>query len=231
MKKYIFIDTWNGEGYTDSKAFVEELKTDVDATLRTIELVKEQINEDDYMQLLNTDYNADWCKSMGITKESAELVGYQYTYEDLSDEDSTFEDCEDSGSVICVEWKDDVVGVIVMPNVNDYEIVRTQERWDEVISLIKDMSEEYKDEGLIYGTCHSGMENDYDWILFEEKDLYEEVLLPHQKDTFSQEDLDNEYDCVGSNGIDFEEWEHKVTKEIIRIELVLVRSFNGKALN
>ena len=229
MKKYLFIDTWNGEGYSDSKAFTEELKDDLAANLKVIEVVKESMPDDGTMQLINIDYTTDWCKTMGFVKEAAELVGYQYTGEDLSDEDSTFDDCENSGSVTCVGWSDDIVGVIVSPNVNDYQIIRVQEEWDSVVETVKEMSEEYKDEQEIYGTCHHSMDNGNDWILFEKSDL-EISKLPHQEEDFSERELENEYEFFSGDGVEKEIWKHKSTEELIEINLDLVRYFQGKRL-
>ncbi len=223
MKKYLFIDTWNGEGYSESKAFVEELKNDTEANLRVLELVKENMPENGCMQILNVDYSTDWCKAMGFVKEPAELIGYQYTDEE------EFEECENSGSIICVDWAEDSVGVIVSPNVNDYQVIRTEDEWKQVIDTVKELSEEYKEEELIYGTCHHDMDNGNDWILFEKSDL-EEEKLPHQKSDFSEQDLEAEYEFLSGDGITNETWEHKETKKTILIQIDTIRYFEDKRL-
>jgi len=100
MKKYIIIETWNGEGYTDSDAKVMEFKDNVHAMM--------------YCNSKSKELN-------GVS----ELIDNAFFYED--------EKKENSGAYYFEPYTDDIIGVILNPCINDYEIIRSVKEWDKAI--------------------------------------------------------------------------------------------------
>lgn len=41
----------------------------------------------------------------------------------------------------------------------------------------------------------------------------------------------NDYKLCGGDGLEYEEWEHQETGEVISIDIIITRSFNGRIIN
>jgi len=104
MKKYIIIETWNGEGYSDSDAKIMEFENYNEVVLHCHKLAFEQ------SQSLNG--------RMG-------KVGDSFVYSD--------KDSENAGMYSFEPYTDDIIGVILNPCINDYEIIRSVKEWDKAI--------------------------------------------------------------------------------------------------
>jgi hypothetical protein len=135
--KYLIIDTFNGPGYSDSNASV--VLTD-DIHKLASDMAKECAGED-----------ADTVKFNDADGKLA------YVYD-------TFFDNEDNGAIHFIEYPENLLGVVIMPNVNDYEVLETKEELQDTIDWITEHSEDYdpdpEEEMGIYGTVHHGIGND-----------------------------------------------------------------------
>ena len=147
MKKYLFIDTWNGEGYSESTAFVRSFESH---TLAEI-----------YAKKLADDNSGD----LGIVQKVRKLkechsISYACDFEQ-----------EDSGGIAFLPLPKKMVGVIVIPNVNDFLVVETEGEWKEKIEYVWQNSDRVGEGEGVYNVCHECMEGGYDWIMFEKSDL------------------------------------------------------------
>jgi len=135
---YLFVDTWNGSGYSDSKAELIFIG-----------------NTDLYLKKAFDDMGG--FDNFKINEQGNPL---RISYSD--------EEEEDSGAVELISFDTDTVGVIVIPNYNEHIVVTSQVEWDNLIEHVKLVSEEVKEEGEdVLGTCHHGIGDDgVDWILF-----------------------------------------------------------------
>ena len=187
MTKYLLIDTFNGNGYSDSNAKI------VETSFPNI-----------YAKNL-----AERCMGgVEVFKVEAErgIHRWEYTIGD------------DSGAIVIMPVPKDWVGVKLMPNINDFEIVTDVKVWTKYINTVIENSEEFKEDGYITGTIHHAMPDDYDWILFNKGSLLINVGLKQEKD----------YDCTGDgDGVEYESWEHKITKELIRVPIEVVRDWDN----
>ena len=143
MKKYLIVDTWNGEGYSDSNAEVVEYGNIQDAM--------------DYAkgQAIN-------CSPNNIVELSiSPTVAFIYNYG------------EDDGAIHITEYDEETTGVIIMPCINHYEVITDYKRLKEVESKIILHEDFNANDKQIYGQCYDCMEDDNDWILISEEMLLE----------------------------------------------------------
>jgi hypothetical protein len=109
MKKYIIVDTWNGEGYTDSSAKVMEFKSDTAAEEYCLIKSKEQAD-------------AMGTKCYRIPDDNNNDLTIAYGYTDREE--------EDSGAYSFVPFTKDIIGVILNPCINDFEVVKDIDTWN-----------------------------------------------------------------------------------------------------
>lgn len=124
--KYLFIETWNGEGYSESKSEIIE-------TENPLQLAKSKANE------AKGDFGA-----LLIEKN---VVRY-------SDGDN-FEDSENYGAVHFMEYPENLLAVLIEPDFNGYQLLTNQEDLDSIIDYIKENSEEYEQEEEVFGFHHT----------------------------------------------------------------------------
>lgn len=135
MKKYLFIDTWNGEGYSESKAFVLEFPNKKAAVLKAHELANECASEGTPLEY----FMAEDFKE----KNDKTLFGYSYEMGD------------DAGAISVIDFDEKIVGVCLDPCVNDFFIFDDLEEWQTQINLIRNNSMDYiKEEDNVFGTLH-----------------------------------------------------------------------------
>lgn len=179
MKKYFVIDTWNGEGYSDSKVVIREID----------DVVK-------YMKGF-----ADGCIGSWDDEEENGVVR-RYPVENPLRYEYSIGD--DDGAVELIPFSEDVVGVIVIPNVNDNVIINSFQDMDNCIELVKG-SEDYEEDGDEFGVVHHCMDDGKDWILFEIQSK-EDALINGVKELLSavdnnltrlwHDDLNDKSDCI-----------------------------------
>lgn len=116
MKKYIIIDTWNGEGYSDSDAKIMEFENDEQALL----YCKIQAN----IQAETFETEEYEIQSDVIERG---IYGYGYCDEVDSGDESNY------GAYYFEPYTEDIIGVILNPCINDYEIIRSVKDWDKAI--------------------------------------------------------------------------------------------------
>jgi len=100
MKKYIIIETWNGEGYSDSNAQIMEFEDSNEARMHCIKEAKEQ------------------CSYFNVNGNYVEyFIG------------------EDSGAFSFVLLNEGVIGVVINPMINEFEVVVDEKIWDDRIEF------------------------------------------------------------------------------------------------
>jgi hypothetical protein len=128
MKKFLIIDTYNGEGYSDSGVEVREFESILDAKLYAFELAEE----------------------ISCLNGSIEFVGNAFTYGSNYDKDE--DEFEDQGAIHFVELQTDMYSITINPTVNEFMIHKEDEDV-EVRERLLD-SEESQDGEDLEGTCH-----------------------------------------------------------------------------
>lgn len=200
MKKYLFVETWNGEGYSNSEAFVLSFNSKEEADTKAL-------------------YKAQECAGDGVTEfgkikpeDYSEIVDptlFGYTY-NIG---------EDSGAISVVEFDDHMVGLSIDPCVNDFTVFNDRKEWDEYVQLIRDNSddiEDSQDDEQIFGTIHHvNDEVPVDSILFTK-----EMLLNGVK----EEDVNFD---DGGDGVEYEVWVNPKTNQLYRVPIEIVRNFDN----
>ena len=139
MKKYLFVDTWNGQGYSESKAFVLEFPSRELAILKAHELANDCANSTDDEKEPLTFFTAE------DFNEEADATLFGYSYE-LGD---------DAGAMSVIDFNEETVGVILNPCINDFYVFDDAEEWQSQIDLIKEHSIDYsKEEDNVFGWVH-----------------------------------------------------------------------------
>ncbi len=214
MKKYLFIDTWNGQGYSESNAFVEEHANDIDAMQRCIELAEENGSMGEHKGFFKP----------FVAEKNPSLMSISYTT--FCDEGANDgEDWDNAGMVSVEELKPNLVGVLLEPNINDYGLYYDKSEWkSEVLDDIINGSEELKEDQdtSITGQCHHT--DDRTMIALEVEDidgLKEESSIDKNPDNY-EFSVDYEGD-----GVTYEYWEHKVTKDVVRVPIDVVRDWDS----
>ena len=128
MKKYLIIDTYNGEGYSDSKVEVKEFSNRMDAQAYAFKLAQE------------------FCSKNGSVTALEDRIEYGLNY----DEDE--EQYEDQGTVHFRELEDWMYSITTNPTINDYAIHEQSDDAD--IRAWLHTSEESQDGEDLEGTCH-----------------------------------------------------------------------------
>jgi len=140
MKKFIIVDTFNGEGYSDSSAEIIEVSSKGEARDYAIRkaIGFSGIN-DDLVEVKDVEiFKADDRIQYGINRR-----------DDATDSDEFGDKYEDYGAVHFVELPVGIVSITIMPDVNEFEL-HNEESDVEVVEYI--MSESEEDD--LEGTCH-----------------------------------------------------------------------------
>jgi len=164
MKKYLFIDTWNGECYSDSKAFVEEHKNDIDAMHRCIGLAEEYGSCGDQEGFFKP-FVAD--KNPSILS-----INYATFLDDGANYGEGVDDWEYAGMVSVEELKPNLVGVLLEPNINNYALYYDRSDWKlEVLDEIDYGSWELREDEDMSLTVNCHHTDDRTMIALEINDL------------------------------------------------------------
>jgi hypothetical protein len=131
MKKYLIVDTFNGEGYSQSSAEIKEFKS--------IDEVK--------VYSFNKTINV-----LG----GAETIATAYSPYDLiinvSDDRITYSDLEDEGVIQFTELLEDTLAISIKPLINEFTQL-DEESELKLIELLLE-SDESKNGEELEGTCH-----------------------------------------------------------------------------
>lgn len=119
--KYLIVDTYNGDGYTDSKHQVKEFESIEKCREHCISLAKEYAGNE-------------------FVVDDGEGVTYTTDYISSFDE---VDDAEDHGCVHYQQLNGGEIAVCINPLVNDYWVLHTEAEVDEVIEMIREYSDEY----------------------------------------------------------------------------------------
>jgi hypothetical protein len=133
MKKYLIVDTFNGEGYSDSSAEIKEF-----ASL-------DEAKEFAISQAVKCTDNVD----------SIDVLDDRVLYGINEDKDSDMEGLdrfEDQGAVHFVELLEDTVAISINPTINEFVQLDKEGEADLINWLIT--SEETEDGEELEGTCH-----------------------------------------------------------------------------
>jgi len=173
MKKYILIDTFNGSGYSESNAQV--IETDLEPHL----FLSQYFVKNAYTMTLES-----------IKRMSEGVVRLSYSNaDDEEDED------EDHGAYVLVPDDEEILAVLIKPNVNDYELIRSNKHLDNVTRVIKALSDDIGPDGNIFNACHHNISDGEDWILqmIHEKP-YKVIICPSSEteEEFCEADSYNE---------------------------------------
>jgi hypothetical protein len=133
MEKYLIVDTFNGEGYSDSSAEIIEV---------TSEKVARQ-------------YAISQAEKLTDSVDSIEVLDDRVLYGINEDKDSDMEGLdrfEDQGAVHFVELLEDTVAISINPTINEFVQLDKEGEADLINWLIT--SEETEDGEELEGTCH-----------------------------------------------------------------------------
>jgi len=124
MTKYLLIETWNGEGYSDSTARIVETSLPNNYAKSVAQKCAGEDND-----VFSSSYK--------------QMVAWTY---DIGG--------EDSGAVVIFPVPTNWVGVVLKPMINHFEVIDTEEHLNVYIDHITTQSEEYKDDQELFGTIH-----------------------------------------------------------------------------
>ena len=213
MKKYLFIDTWNGEGYSDSKAFVEEHANEIDVMIRCRQLAEEYGS---------TGEHKGFFKNF-VSEKNPSLISISYTT--FCDEGANHgEDWDNAGMVSVEELKPNLVGVLLEPNINDYGLYYDKSEWkSEVLDDIVNGSEELKEDQdtSITGQCHHT--DDRTMIALEVEDidgLEDDSSIDKNPDNYELEE-------DGGDGVEYEVYTHIKHGYNVEIDIEIVRDWDS----
>ena len=142
--KYLIVDTWNGEGYSESTAFIQHSK---DIMSVTEQLAKDCGDLDTPPKMVVSE--------SGKKDGTGMCIAWSY---DIAD---------DNGAIHFEPYPKEIVGIIIHPNVNDYTIYTSMEAWEQVQEDIRTTSEDYETDEDLYGTVHHCMDDEKDWLLMD----------------------------------------------------------------
>lgn len=192
-KKFIIVDTWNGEGYTDSSHEIIESSDVNDVHDYCISRAKECIS-------------IDMGKLEDMKGESFGEVSYE-----IGDAQG------------CIHWRylsEDAIAVCINPLVNEYWMVESQSELQDMISLIKEHSEEDFEEEAIIGGYHHGGLGDGDLTIQtidNEDGVRKDEVMP---------DSDALEFHEGGDGVEYEVWRDEKTDKLYRVPIEIVRDFS-----
>lgn len=133
MKKYLIVDTFNGEGYSDSSAEIKEFAS--------LDEAKE--------------FAISQAEKLTDSVDSIEVLDDRVLYGINEDKDSDMEGLdrfEDQGAVHFVELLEDTVAISINPTINEFVQLDKEGEADLINWLIT--SEETEDGEELEGTCH-----------------------------------------------------------------------------
>ena len=207
--KFLIVDTWNGEGYSDSSASVMNFSDVIEASNHAR---KEATQSCQYMEEHDYDglYMGKVVPSFYMNKENTHDMAWTYS------------DGEDAGAVHFTPFDDSTLAVMINPCVNEYEVITDQEELDSMEALIKSSSFEIKqDDAEVYGQCHHGIGNDGGDIIL----LSREMLMPTECCT-PEHHL--EFDMDGkTDGVEYETWKCKQCNKQYNVPMQIVRDFDN----
>jgi hypothetical protein len=212
MKKYLFIDTWNGEGYSESKAFVEEHANDIDAMQRCIELADENGSTGEYKGFFKT----------FVAEKNPSLMSISYTtpFDEGANYGEGSDDWDNAGMVSVEELKPNLVGVLLEPNINDYGLYYDKSEWkSEVLDEIVNGSEELTEDQdtSITGQCHHT--DDRTMIALELEDI-DGLKIDKNPDNYKLEE-------DGGDGVEYEVYTHIKHGYNVEIDIKTVRDWDS----
>lgn len=133
--RVLIVDLWNGEGYSDSKAWIKDFKSE--------EKIRKYILK-------------------GVFKSSGGIDNLMYEFGNLDSDDTTESALIVKHNSITYLLGDDVgsyhyhvlnedevfIGVALYPDVNEYKIITDQEEWDE-LERFKNNDDFIADMGIV----------------------------------------------------------------------------------
>jgi len=196
-KKFIIVDTWNGEGYSDSSHEIIEANNINEVHDYCMGRAQECISIDDGALEDNKGESFGW-------------VRYQID--------------DDYG---CIHWEylsEDAIAVCLNPMVNEYWMVESQIDLQEMMKLIEENSEEdFEDEAIIGGYHHNGLGDGDLTIQLIDSDI--DKSISHPEDTPSIYNGEGIVFHDSGDGISWEIWREEKTDKLFRVPIEIVRDF------
>jgi hypothetical protein len=127
--KYLIVDTFNGEGYSDSTHKVKEFESIEECKNYCIDLAKEYADNE---------FVRPFSEDSGIT------FGVTYTNDFIESLDE-LDEAEDHGCIHYQLLSGDEVAVCINPMVNEFWILKSEDEVNNTIDLIKENSADYKE--------------------------------------------------------------------------------------
>lgn len=195
MEKYIIIDTWNGEGYTDSNVKLMGFNSVSEAESHCLAEAKGQAD-------------AMGTKCYAINGDDGKVIGYGY--EDF--------DKENAGAYQFEKLNSNDVGIVLDPCVNGFEVFDSANDFGDAMDSAYRMADEEDQElieslqeGNFHGQYIHGVGNDGGDAMFFKLDVLKSELIEW-------------YD--GGDGVEYEVWQDKITKQLFRVPIEIVRDFD-----
>lgn len=134
MEKYLIVNTFNGEGYSDSNAIIMEFESIEEARATAISMAKENADNDSLVVVEN------------------DRVMYGCHENENYEEENPLDNCEDTGAIHYAILGEDTEGILIKPMINEFTQL-TNSEIDGVIETLME-SEESEEGEDIEGTCH-----------------------------------------------------------------------------
>lgn len=184
MEKVLIVDLWNGEGYSDSKAWFHRVANKAAAQKYLMESVLIACSGID--AVMNAIEDAD----AGFIEGEPGLF--------VKDDRIIYDMGEDQGSYHykMIEKGENVFGVVLHPNVNEYTLITDADEWVETVKRFKQFA---KDEDVddYLGYCFDGAwDGNLDAILFDTEMLYDDedkVFMLHQTSDLQESNSHTQY--------------------------------------
>jgi len=194
---FIIVDTWNGEGYSDSSYEIIEANNINEVHDYCIGKAQQCISIDDG-EITET-----------INKgERSGSVSYQID--------------DDYG---CIHWEylsEDAIAVAINPMVNEYWMIESQADLQEMMNIIiANSDEDFEEEAIIGGYHHNGL-GDGD-LTIQMIDLNEEDISDEGNHGIYNGEGIVFYDS--GDGVEYEVWQDEKTDKLYRVPIEIVRDF------
>ena len=168
---FLIIDTYNGEGYSNSSIEVKEFH--------------------------NLKFLKHYCKGLAMESEGEGEVK-EMKLEGIEACSYGYKIGQDAGCISAVRYTSDIHGVILSPCVNDYTIVRKKDKWHELINLalthgededeVKEAKQQYLETGTLdHMFIHNGLGED-DALFYDISN--EEYNIEYVEDKKDEEDIE-----------------------------------------
>lgn len=185
MIKALIVDLYNGEGYSSSTAYYK--------LFDSIEKVHEHCVKEAFDSVGGISSLIDIYDKCDNDTNEDELPGIYIGVNRIM-----YTDDAHNGSLhYRLMGDDNILGVVLYPNINEYAVVKHGLKWASMIEAVRNNSDDMEDDSDLFGTVHHDlMGNGLDAILLSEDMLYSEedkLYMLHCTYTLQQQNTHTMY--------------------------------------